>query len=544
MSLFITASDVRKLILNNETELHVSGEYRLTDVAREMLQANNIRIVNGEKAQTSGGNNPEQRQELKGSSSDGTNIRSVVTGNAAPVSAVLSSDNNAVNRVDYDLVILGGQCVIPEMGILRANIGIKGDKIVALTKDLIRGKKTIDAQGMFVLPGIIDPHTHLGLFDNLDEELETETRSALLGGVTTVGTYFNQEASYLNFIPELERRVRALSRIDIIPSLAIRTKQQIRELPEYSARGMNTFKVYMCGVKGLYPHQDDGFIIKLMKAMKALPPTVNPMLSIHCENTSICDYAEEDMEGLTLQTLDDWNQTHPNIAEGEAVIRAAYFAKKMDVRTYVVHSSTKEAMAAIRKLKHPKLLVETTSPYLSLDTSSDIGVYGKMAPPIREQESRKALWDALKDGLIDTIGTDNTVMTSEEKNIAGGMQNAGPGYPTLGTHLVSLLNEGVFKQEVPLEKLIPLITMNPAKIFGVYPQKGTLMPGSDADIVLVDLNNSGIADPAKLLSRSDFSIFQGKNMRGWPFATIKGGKIAVWDGELVDDTLRGTVLKH
>ena len=139
MSLFITASDVRKLILNNETELHVSGEYRLTDVAREMLQANNIRIVKGEKAQAAGGNIPDQRQELKGSSSDGTNIRSVVTGNAAPVSAVLSSDNNAVNRVDYDLVILGGQCVIPEMGILKTNIGIKGDKIVALTKDLITG---------------------------------------------------------------------------------------------------------------------------------------------------------------------------------------------------------------------------------------------------------------------------------------------------------------------------------------------------------------------------------------------------------------------
>ena len=125
-----------------------------------------------------------------------------------------------------------------------------------------------------------------------------------------------------------------------------------------------------------------------------------------------------------------------------------------------------------------------------------------------------------------------------------GMAKAGAGYPALATHLVSVLNEGFFRQEIPLEKLVPLMTRNPAKIFGIYPQKGTLLPGSDADLVLVDMNESRTADPAGLMSRSDFSLFQGKTLRAWPRGTIKGGRIAAWDGKLTDDIPSGRLLKH
>ena len=218
--------------------------------------------------------------------------------------------------------------------------------------------------------------------------------------------------------------------------------------------------------------------------------------------------------------------------------------REMGVRTYVVHSSTREAMEALAADKHPNLYVETTSPYLCLDTDSPIGAYGKMLPPIREPESRKALWDGIRSGLIDTIGTDNTVLTASEKQVSSGMREAGAGYPTLGTHLVSVLDEGIYRQELPIEKLVPLMTMNPARIFGVYPRKGTILPGSDADLVLVDLRAARTVDPRQLLSRSDFSLFQGRTLRGWPVATIKGGHIAAWNGQLTDDLQRGQVLEH
>ena len=542
MSTFYTSDDILSLLREGKSELVMHEGDRLTDIAREMARQRRIRLVTPEEAQRALPAR-EERVETPHQMSSAPNVPAPRPVPAAPVIVPASAVHGGAAG-EYDLVIRGGTCVVPEMGCTRVNVCVTNGKIAALTTENVTGRRTIDADGLYVLPGIIDPHTHLGLMVPFEQEVETESRSAILGGVTTVGTYFNHEGSYLSTIEQIKKTVQSRSRMDLIPHFSLRDQGQLDELPLYSRRGMNSFKVYMCGVPGLYPHQEDGFILRAMERMRNLPPRANPILSIHCENTSICDFATEDMSTQRLETLEDWNRTHPNLAEGEAVMRAAYFSKKMGVRTYVVHSSTKEAMEALRRLKHPKLYVETTSPYLSLDTQSDIGVYGKMLPPIREPESRQALWDGIRDGVIDTIGTDNTVLTSEEKQVSSGMRGAGAGYPTLATHLISVLSEGIFKQEVAIEKLVPLMTMNPAKIFGVYPQKGTLMPGSDADIVLVDLNSARKVDPARLLSRSDFSLFQGKTLRAWPCATIKGGHIVAWDGHLVDDQPRGSVLEH
>lgn len=539
MSRFLTSRDIIPLIREGQTELKLHEGDNLTDLAGEMLRNRGVRVV---RVQNSGAGS---------SKPDNTGITQAATQTAFPepynaslLRPVTGSTIKAAGSDLYDIVITGGICVIPEMGCIRTNICIREGKIAALTTDYVRGKQEIDASGLYVLPGVIDPHTHLGLFVPFEQELESETRSAVLGGVTTIGTYFNQTGSYLPLMDRLINQVNVLSRVDMIPHFAIRDEDQIRELPAYSLRGMNSFKVYMCGVPGIYPSQEDGFILRVMERMKNLPPKANPILSVHCENASICDFATEDMKSLRMETLADWNQSHPNLAEGEAVMRAAYFSQKTGVRTYIVHISTKEAMEAIQRDKHAKLSVETTSPYLCLDTESDVGVYAKMLPPIREPESRDALWQGIRDGVIDTIGTDNTVMTSKEKLVSKGMRAAGAGYPTLGTHLVSVLNEGIFRREIPIEKLVPLMTMNPAKIFHVYPQKGTIMPGSDADIVLVNLDSQRKVNPAEMLSRSDFSLFQGKTLRAWPMATIKGGRVVAWNGKLVDDTCRGNVLKH
>ena len=512
MKKIITTDDVLALSKEGKTELVMNPGDRLTDLAREMVNRRNIRLVEASAIPAPATQAPAP-------------IPTPIPA-PAPVTAPLPGrPASPAVGADYDLVITGGTCVIPEMGCAELNVCVSGGKVVALTTEAVRGRQQIDARGLYVLPGIIDPHTHIGLMVPFEQELETESRSAILGGVTTIGTYFNRTGSYLPYIEHLSQVIPQVSRVDVIPHFSLREQQQIDELPLYSRQGMNSFKVYMCGVPGLYPHQEDGFIIRLMQRMKQLPPTAHPILSIHCENTSICDYATEDMQSQPLDTLADWNRTHPNLAEGEAVRRAAYFARELRARTYVVHSSTKEAMEALRRLKHPSLYVETTSPYLCLDTKSDIGPYGKMLPPIREPESRKALWDGIRSGIIDTIGTDNTVMTAEEKKVAEGMRGAGPGYPTLGTHLPSVLNEGIFRQELPIEKLVPLMTMNPAKIFGVYPRKGTIMPGSDADIVLVDLDHMYEVHADELHSKSKNCPYDGALLYGKVVTTIKGGKV-------------------
>ena len=524
---YITSADIQALLREGKKELVLGEQDKLTDVVRGMVKHYGIQITRGAAAYAPSG-------------------APAAAVSAAPVSAApslgVSEFPGTGDGADYDLVIINGIVVLPESGRVQTNVCVRNGKVAALTSECPSARRVIDARGKYVFPGIIDPHTHLGLYAPLETELETETRSALLGGVTTIGTFLNHTGSYLPTIAKLSREIPQYSRINIIPHFTLRDDEQLRELPLYSARGMNSFKVYMCGVKGIYPHQDDGFILDAMQRLKALP--ADPVLCIHAENTYIVDRAEQLLADQPMNDLEQWRKTHPNIAEGEAVLRCAYLGGKTGVRTYVVHQSSKESMEVLSKAKHERFYVETTSPYLTRDTSSKVGAYGKMLPPFREPESRLALWDGIRKGLIDTIGTDNVTMTSAEKKMPQGMAGADAGYPALGTHLVSVLNEGFFRQEIPLEKLVPLITMNPAKIFGVYPKKGTLLPGADADIVIVDMETVRRADPKTLQSRSDFSLFQGEELRGWPVCTIQGGRIAALDGRIVDDALRGEMLQH
>lgn len=520
---YITSADIQALLREGKKELLLGEQDKLTDVVRDMVKHYGIRIRRGEAAAAGG-------------------APASAAVHTAASALEISSFSETGDGADYDLVIINGIVVLPESGRVQTNVCVRNGKIAALTTERPSARRIIDARGRYVFPGIIDPHTHLGLYAPLETELETETRSALLGGVTTIGTFFNHTGSYLPTISKLAHDIPQYSRINIIPHFTLRDEEQLRELPLYSERGMNSFKVYMCGVKGLYPHQDDGYILAAMEKLRALP--ADPVLCIHAENTYIVDRASQMLEGQPMNDLEQWRRTHPNIAEGEAVLRSAYLGGKTGVRTYVVHQSCKESMEVLSKAKHDRFFVETTSPYLTRDTSSSVGAFGKMLPPFREPESRLALWDGIRKGLIDTIGTDNVTMTSAEKKTKQGMAGADAGYPALGTHMVSVLNEGFFRQEIPLEKLVPLMTMNPAKIFGVYPRKGTLLPGADADIVIVDMETPRRADPKTLLSRSDFSLFQGEELRGWPVCTIQGGRIAALDGRIVDDTLRGEMLRH
>ena len=537
MRRFITSDDILALLRTGKTELILEPEDQITDLGREMAKRRGVRLIPRAEIQQR-----EQACAVRSEAAPKGQIQYIIKEVPVYRDRPRAVQPESRQEPPFDLVIKNGTAVIPEMGCIRMNVCIRNGKIAALTTQEPNGQQVIDASGLHVLPGIIDPHTHMGLYAPLEDELESETRSALLGGVTTIGTFFNFTGSYLPVMDRVERAVQTHSRVDMIPHYTLREELQLEELDRYAARGMNSFKVYMCGVPGLFPHQEDGFIVRAMQRLSQLP--TRPVLCIHAENTSIVDFATEELKDLSTETLEQWAQSHPNLAEGEAVIRSAYFSQKLGVRTYIVHASCKESMEALRRIKHEKLFVETTSPYLTLDTSSDVGVLGKMLPPFREPESRQSLWDGVRSGIINTIGTDNVTMTLAEKKALDGMEGADPGYPALGTHLVSVLDEGLFRQEIALDKLVSLMTMNPAKIFGVYPQKGTIMPGSDADLVLVDLNCEKTADPQKLLSRSDFSLFQGRRLRAWPCATIKDGHVVAWQGDLVDDVYRGQVLQH
>jgi dihydropyrimidinase len=347
-------------------------------------------------------------------------------------------------------------------------------------------------------------------------------------------------------LEELGRRVPVLSHVDLLPHLTLRDPIHLRELPEYRGLGVRSYKVYFCGIPGILPHQEDGFVLRCMERIVAIAP--DALLCIHAENASVvADRTDELMASGVPVTLQNWSETHPEISEEEAVARAVLFATKLGIRLYLVHIGTRAAVEFLSRNRRADIFVETTSPYLSLHDdprgADHENARLKMVPPVRDQATVDLLWDAIEQGLIDTIGTDNTTLTSREKGV--GMRDALPGYPALGTHLPSVLNEGL-KRGVPLEKIVRTMTLNPARILGIYPGKGTILPGSDADLVVVDLEKEKRVDAAELGGRSDFALHGGEILRGWPVMTIKNGHVAVENGQLTGvgaAVVRGALLK-
>jgi dihydropyrimidinase len=225
------------------------------------------------------------------------------------------------------------------------------------------------------------------------------------------------------------------------------------------------------------------------------------------------------------ESLADWEASHPAIAEAEAIQRAAFLSRETGARIYVVHVSSEEGIQAARDLKRQdkNLFFETTSPYLTLDLEQDLDLLYKMVPPIRRRKDQEALWQGLGDDTLDTIGSDHTPMSSAQKKTSVNLWEVPPGYPAVGTHLPSLLDRAA-ENGLPLARLAEKMCSSPATIFGLYPRKGTLLPGSDADLVIVDPSLKKEATPQAAGSRSDYCLHQGKVLKGWPVAVIKSGQ--------------------
>jgi len=435
-----------------------------------------------------------------------------------------------------DLKITNGTLVIPGTGQVRAGVGIKDGKVVAIDAEdrLEEAATTIDAAGKHVIPGVIDPHVHLGIFTgDFAYECEHETRAALAGGTTTIGVFMGGDQSYLPALPGLIETVNGKSSVDLFFHLSMFTPQQLDEIPQYIEQfGITSFKFYMCGVKGVFPNVPDDFILDGLKRLKALGGHLTACT--HCEDQGQVDEAFDQLAARKPEgSLCDWTEAGPACAEEDAVIRACRMSAESGQRLYLVHMSSELGVKAAKANRPPTVYVETTSPYLSLSNEDEAGLLAKMLPPIKAPSDREALWAAVKDGTIDSLGTDNTPLTREVKGAEKGMLAAMPGYPVVQTHLSVLLHEGVNKRGVPLERIVDLTSAGPAKIFGVYPQKGTIAVGSDADLVVIDLAKEQTVTADNLYSFADFSLYEGRTLKGWPVATIKGGQLAVQDNQIL-----------
>jgi dihydropyrimidinase len=448
-----------------------------------------------------------------------------------------------------ELKLVNGRAFIPEGGFFDLEIGISGGKIAVLGSpgQLPEAEKTIDAKGKLIIPGVIDPHIHLGIFSDFEKECETETRAALAGGVTTVGVFMGGGESYLPMLGKLIDTVKKKASVDLFFHLSIFTPQQMAEMTQYYKEfGVTSFKFYMAGVRGVFPGVTDGFIYEGFKRVAAMGD--NATACIHCEDQSMLDVAFEKVSKEKPNgTLADWADTAPNMAEEEAIMRAYYLAEKAGNRLYIVHISSKEGVdrfAELTKKGTARAFGETTSAYLSVSKLDPCGFLAKMVPPLRDQKDIEALWARVRDGTISSFGTDNVSMNKAVKQAEKGMLGAMPGYPIVQTHLPTLLTEGYHKRKVPLETIISRATVNPAKIYGLYPQKGSISPGSDADLVVLDLDKEWTVRSKDLFSYGDFSLYEGKTLKGWPSVVVKGGKVAYQDGKILAQPGSGTYLRR
>lgn len=449
---------------------------------------------------------------------------------------------------DTPFILKGGNCVIPYKGIFPLDIMIQKGSIVLVGEDLSHHDATIiGVEGKYIIPGVIDPHVHLGIFTAFDTEIVTETRSALLNGVTTMGCYLFSQDSYLNTLDEIIDKIENHSFCDVLIHLGILNQKQLEEIPLYYSRyGITSYKIWMCGIPGLIPNVEDDFLLDVMEKIASLGEDV--VLNIHAENHRIVNRATNRLKKAepVPDSLKVWEQSHPAFAEAEAVQRASWLARQTGVRIYFVHMSSRQGIRVATELKreNKNIYFETTSPYLTLNLEQDLRFSYKMSPPIRTKDDQNSLWSALTEDVLDTIGTDHTCMSLEEKKADVNLWDIPPGYPAVGTHLPSLL-DAAKRTTFPLSTLIEKITASPAKIFGVYPKKGTILPGSDADLVIIDPVLEKEVTPEIAASRSDYCLHEGKTLTGWPVAIVKSGKIITRDNfEQEKDSIRGRYLKR
>ncbi len=452
----------------------------------------------------------------------------------------------AQHAARYDLLVRGGTLVIPGVGSVRADVGISGDKIVALGDDLAGDAVEVyDATGKMVLPGIFDPHTHIGNERSYEAEAETETRAAVLGGVTTIGIFLRSlEESYSLHLPAFRRAMDERSYVDSVFHPQIFTEQQISEIPRYAEEfGIRSFKFYMSGMPGIVKSIPDDVLLDGFRTVAALG--ADAIACVHCETGALIDQARKELQNKPEGTLADWEFAHPADAEALAIQTALYLAKMAGAHLYVVHLSSRQGLEVVRNARRAGLqfTVETTTPYLGIASDDPNGFLVKMVPPVRTRDHHDALWQGLREGSINTVGTDNTSRMRATKRPEAGLHGARPGLPALGTHLPALLHYGRLRG-VPLELLVDRATRAPAKVYGIYPRKGTIAVGTDADLAIVDLDLERVVRAEDLMGMSDFSPFEGKTLRGWPVATVKAGRIVARDGKIVGQATGRYLPRH
>jgi dihydropyrimidinase len=447
------------------------------------------------------------------------------------------------------MLIRGGR-VVTSTGEQDADVLVAGGKIAEIRPGIDGDGEVIDASGMLVLPGVVDPHTHL-LLDTgtarTADDFESGSLSAAAGGVTT----------YLDFAPQRagQRFAQALQeRLDLIDGrsyvdyslhliIAQLPSGWERDLADVVGAGVTSAKVYTTYRDTMF-YADDWTWYRLMERSGE----AGLLVQVHAENDAI-------VEGRSKQLVDEGKRSlkyhalaRPGIAEAEAVGRGLLFSRATGSPVYFVHLSTPLAVDLISDARRSgvQAIAETCPHYLVLDDSRydqpDAARY-VMTPPLRDRESQAQLLERLSRGAIQSIGSDHCGFSLSQRAGVDDFRQISPGIPGVETSLLLMHSFGVVPQRLSRSDLVRLLSTNPAKIFGLWPQKGDLLPGSDADVVLFDPRPQRVLSASELHSRAGFSPYEGLTVTGKVRSTICRGRVIYRDGTIVGDRGFGRFVK-
>jgi dihydropyrimidinase len=432
----------------------------------------------------------------------------------------------------YDFLIRGG-LVISGSGIHRSDVGIKGEKISAVAPEISPAEagRVMDASGKYVMPGVIDVHVH----PVYEDSIGGLSFSAAHGGTTFLihYAYARPGMKLLDTIRNFKEDALKNSYLDFaIHGALFDAASQVQEIPKAFDLGVTSFKMFMTYAK-LKWMTDDYHLTWAMDLISAN----GGLAMVHAESGLVTDYLEDRSLRQKEDPKEVFVKTRPDYLEAEAIYRAIAIAAVMRCPLYLAHVSSGRGVVPIQQAREEGQVVyaETCPQYLNLtdEILQRTGPLAKVGPPLRYEKDRLALWEAVIKGTLDTIASDHA---PKAKKITDPFFEAPFGAPSAETILAVSYDEGVNRGRIGVCKLVKLLCENPAKIFGLFPQKGILREGADADLVVFDPGLAHTIEHRTQHSGAPYTLYEGRKCLGKPVLTMQRGRVVVENGEMKKKT--------
>jgi allantoinase len=435
----------------------------------------------------------------------------------------------------HDLAIAGGRVLLPDGRIEPATIGVRAGRIVTLSDGPLDADETLDATGLTVLPGLIDEHFHV-FWGYGWETYRGATRAAAKGGITTVVDMPLDKPPILSAarLQEKLAHVRSECLVDyaLFGGAPSDDPEDIAALAE---GGIVALKLFTGGVAppGMYPGADTGQMLDCMRRARQEGLTV----VVHCENAEIVDFETRRLQGEGRTDPGAWDEARPWYSELEAVQRVALVAEVTGCRTVIAHVTAPESVAYVRdaRARGADVWIETCPHYLCVtleDMAADTRL--KWNPPSRSSESVERLWQLLAEGHVHTVGSDHAPLAKiPGADIWTQLPGAGNGLEGM----LPLVATEAARRGVTLAQVAGLLSTTPARLFGLFPRKGTIAVGSDADFCVVETNGSKMIDAQQLEyhEQEKWSPFDGREVTVFPVYTVLRGRVIFAEGEVTGE---------